>query len=394
MDKIKTLPSLRQHNQHAVLQLIFEKQYSSRTELSKLLHMSKPAVTDNLLPLLELGIVQEIGEGSATKKGGRKPIILQFNPNFKYIVAIDLNFKKPIFSLGNLGGTIINQFALNVPEKITCETRISLVKNAINILLNSNDVQPENLAYIILSIPGIIRNKDQKPIYNAQFKPWFDCNFPKTLQAEYGVTTLLRNDVKMATMGEFYFGSGKGYKNLFYISCGIGLGSAFILNNNLYEGLHQASGGIERFVSFESSQNQKNLEELISIDGLINRLAELSKNPPDKESSANIDFSHFDDVVEAYQNKNILVCNVIDEIGKQLGYSISNICNLLDIDQVILGGEYLVFQEQLIPIIQKIVNQNTLFDVDVKAATLGRNSGTFGMFETIRQIYFKSICQQ
>lgn len=356
--------------------------------------MSKPAVADNLLPLLELGIVQEIGEGSATKKGGRKPIILQFNPNFKYIVAIDLNFEKPIFSLGNLGGTIINQFVLNVPEKITSEARISLVKNAINTLLNSNDMQPENLAYIILSIPGIIRNDDQKPIYNAQFKPWFDCNFPQTLQEEYGVTTLLRNDVKMATMGEFYFGSGKGYKNLLYISCGIGLGSAFILNNNLYEGLHQASGGIERFVSFESSQNQKTLEELISIDGLLNRLTELSKDLSSKDSSSNINFNHFDDVVEAYQNNNILVYNVIDEIGKQLGYSIVNICNLLDIDQVILGGEYLIFQEQLIPIIQKIVNQNTLFDVDVKAATLGRNSGTFGMFETIRQIYFKSICQQ
>lgn len=392
MDKIKTLPSLRQHNQYAILKLIFEKQVSSRAELSKLLHMSKPAVTDNLLPLLEMGIVQEMGEGPASRSGGRKPILLHFNPGYRHIVTIDLNFKSPIFSLGNLNGEIINQFTLNIPEKITCAIRISLVKNAIATLLDSGGVRPSDLAYIVISMPGIIREAGYEPIFNPQFKPWFDCNFSQTLNEEFGCTTLIRNDVKMATTGEFYFGAGKGHKNLFYISCGVGLGSAFILNNHLHDGMHQASGGIERFISQSSLQDQHNLEELVSIDGIIGRLKSLLQDPAWNTYSAAGNFDTFDAIVEAYQCENPLVRFVIQEVGETLGYTISNICNLLDIDQVILGGEYLVFQEQLIPIIQNIVDSNTLFNAAVKAATLGKNSGTFGMLETARQIYFRTVC--
>lgn len=393
MDKIKTLPSLRQYNQHAVLQLIFEKQTTSRAEISKLLHMSKPAVTDNLLPLLKLGIVRETGEGPAAKNGGRKPIILQFNPDYKHIAAIDLNFKNPIFSLGNLNGDIINQFTLNIPENISCETRISLVKNAIATLLDSGGTEPENLAYIMISMPGIIRNDKNAPIYNPQYKPWFDCNFSHTLEEEFRVMTLIRNDVKMATMGEFYFGAGRGHKNLFYISCGIGLGSAFILNSRLHEGLHQASGGIERFLSSSSIYGNINLEELVSIDGLIKRLDASRRKDVQVSGNTVCNINEFDAVVKAYRDQDAGVCEIVRETGEILGYNISNICNLLDIDQVILGGEYLVFQDSLIPTIQEIVSGHTLFDIDVKAATLGRNSGTYGMLETARQIYFKNICR-
>lgn len=392
MEKIKTLPSLRQHNQYAILKLLFEKQTSSRAELAKLLHMSKPAVTDNLIPLLEMGIVREMGEGPASRSGGRKPILLHFNPNYRYIATLDLNFKKPIFSLGNLNGDIINQFSLNIPEKITCPVRISLVKNAVATLLDSGGVKASDLAYILISMPGIIREAGYDPIFNPQFKPWFECNFSQTLSEEFGCTTLIRNDVKMAATGEFYFGAGKEHKNLFYISCGVGLGSAFILNNRLHDGMHQASGGIERFISHPSPNNQSNLEDLVSIDGIIRRLKYLLQASGMDTDSIGQRFDTFDEVVLSYQAKDPLVMSVIQEVGETLGCTISNVCNLLDIDQVILGGEYLIFQDQLIPIMQKIVDGNTLFNAVVKAATLGKNSGTFGMLETARQIYFKSIC--
>ena len=66
--KISTsMSSVREHNQLAILETIFTKGETSRALLAKELRVSKPAISDNLEPLLNLGIVEEAGEGEAAE---------------------------------------------------------------------------------------------------------------------------------------------------------------------------------------------------------------------------------------------------------------------------------------------------------------------------------------
>ena len=91
--------TLRAMNQRMILNAIFEKSPTSRTGLSKDLQLSKPAIADNLDDLISSGIVLECGEGEASKGGGRRPRLLRFNKNHRVIIAIELNYKDPIFVL-------------------------------------------------------------------------------------------------------------------------------------------------------------------------------------------------------------------------------------------------------------------------------------------------------
>ena len=63
---------LRQYNQRLILDAVYERDHTSRTELSKTLNLSKPAISDNLSKLLRLGVIEEVGEGTAAKKGRAK----------------------------------------------------------------------------------------------------------------------------------------------------------------------------------------------------------------------------------------------------------------------------------------------------------------------------------
>jgi glucokinase len=50
------------------------------------------------------------------------------------------------------------------------------------------------------------------------------------------IPIFMDNDVRVATLGEKYFGAGRGVDNLILITLGTGVGSGIIINGKLYRG--------------------------------------------------------------------------------------------------------------------------------------------------------------
>lgn len=381
--------TVRSVNQRIILDKIFEKQITSRTELSNTLLISKPAIADNLNDLLASGIVQEHGEGEVTKSGGRKPRLIRFNKNHRSVIAIDLNYKDPIFVLGNLNGDIFNEFSVKISENANAQVRIELIKNAIHILLNSKDAGTESLACIAISSPGVLPDKKELSFANPQFKKWFDLDLPKLISEEFNVNVLLKNDVNMAAFGELRYGSGQNSGNILYISCGIGVGAGLILDSKLYEGRFNSAGEIFNYIDPVKLSSGLNLEKSIFLESLIKKFRESIKK---KSSSPYADeISDFDGIVKAYQESNPYLLKHLDDIGTELGCAISNIVNLLSIDTVIIGGEYIVFYQTFYEKIRKIVKEYCHFTPEIRPSTLGRYAGIMGLFAISREHYFDSL---
>ena len=148
---------IRSINQRVILDSIYHTESISRAALSRLVHISKSAMTENIAALLNIGIIEEVGAGRAMPTGGRKPILLKFNKNYKYIVAIDLNYEEPIFVLANLGGERINHFTINITPATSFATRLELVKNAIATLTASGNLSNTDLENGCRSSPDCFR---------------------------------------------------------------------------------------------------------------------------------------------------------------------------------------------------------------------------------------------
>ena len=383
--------TVRSVNQRIILDKIFEKHITSRTELSNDLLISKPAIADNLNALLDTGIVQEYGEGEVAKSGGRKPRLIRFNKNFKNIIAIDLNYKDPVFVLGNLRGDFFNEFSVKITENANAQVRIELIKNAIHILLNSKDASTDSLACIAISSPGVFPDKKELAFANPQFKEWFDLDLPQLIAEEFKVNVLLKNDVNMAAFGELRYGAGRNSGNILYVSCGRGVGVGLILDSKLYEGRFNSAGEIFNTIDPVKLANGVNLEKSIYIDALIKKSQESIKKKP--AASYKEEVSDFDFIVKAYQDNNPYLMKHLDDIGTELGCTISNIANLLSIDTVIIGGEYVVFYRTFHEKISRIVNEHCIFTPDIRPSELGRYAGIMGLFAISREHYFDTLIQ-
>ncbi len=378
-------------HQRIILDSIYEKQSTSRTELSRQLHISKPAIADNLNALLSVGIVEEYGEGEVTKSGGRKPRLIRFNKDHKYIIAIDLNYKDPIFVIGDLNGNIFNEFSVKISKNASTSVRMNLIRNAILVLLNSKNAAPESLACIAISSPGVFPARKELSFANPQFKEWFDLDLSQLLWEEFHVNILLKNDVNMAAYGELCHGAGRNSQNILYLSCGTGVGAGLILDSKLFEGRFNSAGEIFNNIDPTKLAGETTLEKSVYIDSLLEKMqgSIKKKDVPAPEKNA----LDFEDIKMAYQERNPYLMKHLEDIGVELGCTILNIVNLLSVDTVIIGGEYVTFYDTFIEQISKITGSHSLFTPKILKSELGRYAGIMGLFAFSREHYFDVLIE-
>lgn len=378
----------RENNQLVILNALYEKQYTSRTELSNLLSISKPSIAYNLNDLLQLGLVEEIGEGESPKSGGRKPRMLRFNKDFGNIIAIDLNFNDPIFAIGNLNGEIFNEFSLKMSENSTAQMRLDLLKNAVSILLNSADAGGQNLIAIAIAAPGVFPKSSEKYIVNPQFQEWFKLDIVKLISEEFNVNAILKNDVNMAAYGEYTCSADTGPKSILYVSCGMGVGSGLILGGGLYEGNFNSAGELCNYISPSGLGTGMSLETTLCIEPLVQKVRESSLSSIWEAGGKPVNFNT---IVEEYQNGDPVILELIREIGVALGCAAANITNLLSLNTIIFGGEYSVFSDTIIDCLDEITKKHCIFPPAVKLSELGRHAGIMGLFAVVREQYFESV---
>ena len=385
---------LRQHNQRLILDAVYERSTTSRAELSKVLALSKPAISDNLSELLRLGVIEEIGEGAAAQKGGRKPLLLKFNKNYKYIVAIDLNYSNPVLVLGNLKNEVLCEYHIRLDRNASRDDRFSIISNGIDELLRTSGIEKEALLCIAVSSPGVFDAQGNILSQNEGYGRivWSGSSLRDALRNTYHVDILVKNDIKAATLGEWAYGAGRGEENLLYISCGAGLGAGIVLNSTLFEGRHFSAGEIYYYMSGNTSGLSRGLEEKICMKHLMQTCKDdVQKGVKTSLQTITGDIG-FEEIVSAYQHKDPYVRRQVQRICRELCVLAFNLGNFLALNQVIFGGEYAVFGDTLLHEYERHFQPRVRFGAEVRLAALEKYSGIFGMLYTARETYFNSIC--
>ena len=361
----------RQINQKAILDIIYRRSGSiSKVLLAKELKLSKPAVSDNVADLIAMGLVEEIGEGEASKNGGRKPIMLYFNHKYRYIGAFDFSLKEPVCAIGDLSHRILRLEKIKVDANASSDEKRHAITGTFKMMLDELSILPKELGIIVISHPGIIDEDNNVRYVDERHNPWTGIGLNSYLKREYKVPVVLENDVKLSALGERY--ESEDLQDLIYVRCGVGLGSGLIIKDKIYNGINNAAGEIGSFLCIDG----RRLEDIVAMDGLLGRIAQLYKEAGRGEESLT-----FKRVVELSKSGDKEVNRGIREIGCELGRAIYNASILTDIPTVIFGGDYLHLGDVLFDAIRETVAQSFLpFSPKVIQSGLREAASIFGGF--------------
>lgn len=143
----------------------------------------------------------------------------------------------------DIGGTKIEAAVISSQGKVLRQSRFATPatyeKNRQCVLKMIDELQgDEELVGIGFGTPGsvdpktgLLRNAPNSPAINGT-------SFFQDLQKDLTIPCRVENDANCLVLSEYFFGAGRGYKNVVGIILGTGVGSGVILEGRLFTGMH------------------------------------------------------------------------------------------------------------------------------------------------------------
>lgn len=332
--------NVREHNLSQIIKRIRAEGSISRASLARATGLSATTISSIASELLESGYVAETGEGKSS--GGRRPILLAFQPDQKMVIGIDLGASHITTALTNLQGNIkvIQSKKFNASEDP--EGAIEYIRQQVKTLLHHQSVGPNGVLGIGIAAPAPLEGEKLDMLSPVILPQWEGIQLVEKIEAASGLPVYIDNDANVGAIAEKWWGSGRGVSNLVYIKLGTGVGAGLIINDKIFKGTGGTAGEIGH-TTINTKGPMCRCGNRGCLESYVSNLAVLAKTkkrlvdyPASILKQQALTIEH---LIDAAQQQDELAIDIIVSAGKNLGIAIANLLNLVNPELIILGGD-------------------------------------------------------
>lgn len=162
----------------------------------------------------------------------------------KYTIAIDLG--GTIVKIGLLKeGKLIDRSEMTAQSASGLKSQLPQLEAAIDLILSSNQLSVEDLLGIGFSFAGLVDSSASRILStNQKYDDGPATDLVGWASAKWNCPLFAENDARMALLGEWQYGAGKGTSDLVMVTLGTGIGSAVLINGQLLKGKHFQAGNL------------------------------------------------------------------------------------------------------------------------------------------------------
>ena len=110
-----------------------------------------------------------------------------------------------------------------------------VIVDVVEEMISESGIDRKKLNAIASCAPGVIDQSRGVVLFTPNL-PWRDYDMAGAMRKKFGVPFYVGNDVNLGVLGEYHFGSARGYKNVVGFFVGTGMGGGMILNGSLFTG--------------------------------------------------------------------------------------------------------------------------------------------------------------
>ncbi|WP_238881811.1 ROK family protein [Clostridium sp. YIM B02551] len=278
----------------------------------------------------------------AESTGGRKPILYDVNPQKFYIIGIDISRTYIEITITNLKIEIVADKIINNPYDIE----------------NITKFLPENIKDLLIEL-----SIDRKMVIGIGIGTVGDFNteyLHDKLIKEFQVPVYIDNGANTAVVGEYFFGSGKGKKNIAYINCGVGIRTGAISSGILIRTINNAEDAFGHMIvdtrgELCSCGNNGCIESYASILKIKQKFIAEVKSQEKVLINKDLEEISYKDILILAESKNYIAVNILLDSAMHFGIGLANYIKLFNPQLIILSG----------PLIQ---NSQLFYDTSIKVA--------------------------
>lgn len=306
-----------------------------------------------------------------------------------YIIGIDL------------GGTNIKSALLKTDCTIVCERTdpteaakgpahvLHTIKKIVNEMMEQEGISQQAIKCMGLGIPGLLDKEKGISIFSPNFPMWRNVHVVEEMNRNFYFPVYIDNDVRVNMYGEWLYGAGVGYNNLFLATIGTGLGGAIVHQGEMIYGTTSSAGEIGHMNMYREGRpcrcgSSGCLGRYVSAIGMVRTFMDKLEQGRTSEVQQWINGDNNQITAEmlsrAYDMQDPLAIEVLHETGDLLGYGLTNVINLLNPQIIIIGGGVSAAGDRLLdPARQTIANHALSLSKQVCTIVQGKLGHRAGM---------------
>ena len=363
-----TVRDLRRDNRSVLLSSLFFEQLRSRQELSEATGLSPASVSNVVREFIHEGIVVEAG--SVDSDGGRPRVLLQINPDYGYVIGVDVGEIRVRVELFDL--TMTERAKVDYPldpRQHDVGVIVEAILAGLTAVLASSGVSPSAVLGVGVGIPGIVEN-GPGGLVHGQGYGWDSVPVERLLRSGTSLPLHVDNGAKTMGQAELWFGAGRGTQHAVVCLIGSGVGASIIAHGSTQRGSTSSAGEWGHTTVVVGGRTCRCgargcLEAYVGAEAILDRYG--SPLPGTDQESALTAL-----IAEAATSAR--AAEVLDETAMYLGVSIGNLINMFNPERIIIGGwAGLLLGERLLPAIREAAREHSLhFPFAQTSIELGR----------------------
>jgi glucokinase len=273
-------------------------------------------------------------------------------------IGVDIGGTKIATGLVDVRGQIVMHTRLQMVARKSAEEGLAAVLRAIEAVRASDAACDAHLTAIGIGTPGNIDPAAGRILKASNLPCWIDYPLAAKVAEATGLRVKLDNDGNTAALAEAVWGAGVGYRSVFYVTLGTGIGTGIVTNGRVLHGRTGSAGeGGHVVINFAGPRcpcGKRGCIEQYAAGPAIARRAraklvetKLAHHAPKRltlESKmlelaeGNLQNVTAEIVGEASMGGDLLATQVLQETAEYLAIWLGNIIDLLEPDVIVVGG--------------------------------------------------------
>lgn len=357
-----------------VLQLIRTGEAVTRGELAEASGFARSTIANRLTVLNEAGLLRSDGEGPST--GGRPPRKLAFNDLAGVVLAADLGATHARLAVTDLAGRPLAATTADIDVADGPDAVLGWVNTTFTSLLAQASRDASEVWGIGIGVPGPVEFAAGRAVNPPIMPGWDGVAIPSHF-ADYEVPVLVDNDVNIMTVGEYRSAFSREVDDMVMVKVGTGIGCGIIADGHIQRGAQGAAGDLGH-VHLNGREemcrcgNRGCLEAVAGGAGLARQLREEGRTS----------VHSIREVLDLISTGDPLAMRLVRDAGRMLGETLATAVNLLNPSVLVLSGQLVQANDQLIAGVREVVYQRSLplatRHLRILRSTLGADAGVVG----------------
>jgi glucokinase-like ROK family protein len=346
----------RERNRARVVAALREAGAASRAELARRTALSRTTLGSIVAELEREGMLveQEDGGAGASPRGGRPPRQLSFSRSAGAAIGVDFGKRHLRVAAADLSHTILAEAERPMRTDDPAEAGLDTAEELVEEVLAEAGVARSDVTGVGLGLPGPIDMRSGRVGSSSILPGWVGVRAAEALGTRLDLPVHVDNDANLGALAELHWGAAQGRRNAAYLKVSTGIGAGLIVDGRLFHGSAGMAGEIGHTIIQEHGPvcrcgKRGCLETLAGAAALVDLLK--GTHGPELTTKG---------LLAAAADGDTGARRVLADAGRHIGTAVATLCDLLNPELIVVGGELSVVGEVLLDPIREQVHRHAI----------------------------------